>query len=173
MHGANMKIVNAQQARIYNIYKNTRLKLLKSNVALWFNKTCKSKNNDEHNRTIIVVLAKHEIAPWLWYLREPKHVGAIVGILIVLKIPVILKLCASVGIIKIALIQKLTILAVKICRHICLYAYCTTCFSLFWRHNSNVSRRKKCFCEIFKGDNFISDLINSRNKFCAATMLPE
>jgi len=63
MHGANMKIVNAQQARIYNIYKNTRLKLLKSNVALWFNKTCKSKNNDEHNRTIIVVLAKHEIAP--------------------------------------------------------------------------------------------------------------
>ena len=40
--------------------------------------------NDEHNRTIIVVLAKHEIAPWWWFLREPKHVGAIVGILIVL-----------------------------------------------------------------------------------------
>ena len=39
---------------------------------------------DEHNRTIIVVLAKHEIAPWWWFLREPKHVGAIVGILIVL-----------------------------------------------------------------------------------------
>ena len=32
----------------------------------------------------IVVLAKHEIAPWRWFLREPKHVGAIVGILIVL-----------------------------------------------------------------------------------------
>ena len=40
--------------------------------------------NDEHNRTIIVVLAKHEIALWWWFLREPKHVGAIVGILIVL-----------------------------------------------------------------------------------------
>ena len=40
--------------------------------------------NDEHNRIIIVVLAKHEIAPWWWFLREPKHVGAIAGILTVL-----------------------------------------------------------------------------------------
>jgi hypothetical protein len=40
--------------------------------------------NDERNRTIILVLAKHEIAPWWLFLREPKHVGAIVGILIVL-----------------------------------------------------------------------------------------
>jgi hypothetical protein len=38
-------------------------------------------NNDERNRTTIVVLAKHKIAPWWWFLREPKHVGAIVGIL--------------------------------------------------------------------------------------------
>jgi len=44
MHGANMKIVNAQQARICNIYKNTRLKLLKTKAVLWFNKMCKSKN---------------------------------------------------------------------------------------------------------------------------------
>jgi hypothetical protein len=33
-------------------------------------------------------------------MREPKHVGAIVGILIVFNIAMILKLCASVGIIK-------------------------------------------------------------------------
>jgi hypothetical protein len=33
---------------------------------------------------ITVVLAKHKIAPWWWFLREPKHVGATVGILIVL-----------------------------------------------------------------------------------------
>ena len=46
--------------------------------------------NDEHNRIIIVVFAKHEIAPWWWFLREPKHVGAIVGVLIVFKIPMIL-----------------------------------------------------------------------------------
>ena len=46
--------------------------------------------NDEHIRIIIVVLAKHELAPWLWFLREPKHVGAIVGILIVFNIPMIL-----------------------------------------------------------------------------------
>ena len=31
-----------------------------------------------------MVLAKHEIAPWWWFLLEPKHVGATVGILIVL-----------------------------------------------------------------------------------------
>jgi hypothetical protein len=46
--------------------------------------------NDEHNRIIIVVLAKHEIAPWWRFLREPKRVGAIVRILIVFNIPMIL-----------------------------------------------------------------------------------
>ena len=45
---------------------------------------------DEHSRIITVVLANHEIAPWWWFLREPKHVGAIVGILIVFNIPMIL-----------------------------------------------------------------------------------
>ena len=56
--------------------------------------------NDEHNRIIIEFSAKHEIAPWWWFLREPKHVGAIVEILIVFNIPTILKLCVSFGIIK-------------------------------------------------------------------------
>ena len=46
--------------------------------------------NHEHNRIIIVVLVKHEIAPWWWFVREPKHVGVIVEILIVFNIPVIL-----------------------------------------------------------------------------------
>jgi len=46
--------------------------------------------NDEHNRTIIVVLAKHEMAPWWRFLREPEHVGVIVGILIVFNVPMIL-----------------------------------------------------------------------------------
>jgi hypothetical protein len=46
--------------------------------------------NDEHNKIITVVLAKHEIGPWWWFLRGPKHVGAIIGILIVFNIPVIL-----------------------------------------------------------------------------------
>jgi hypothetical protein len=43
LHGAEMKIINAQQARVYNIYKNTNLKLLKTNAAIWFNKLCKVK----------------------------------------------------------------------------------------------------------------------------------
>ena len=38
--------------------------------------------NDEHNKeTTFVVLAKHKIAPWWWFLREPKHVGVNVTVL--------------------------------------------------------------------------------------------
>jgi hypothetical protein len=33
---------------------------------------------------LTAVLAKHEIVPWLWFLREKKHVGTTAGILIVL-----------------------------------------------------------------------------------------
>jgi len=41
--------------------------------------------NDDHNKeTMIVILAKHKIAPWWWFLREPKHVGVNVTVLSVL-----------------------------------------------------------------------------------------
>ena len=40
MHGETLKFVNSQQAKPYNIYKNTKLKLLK-NSAIWFNKICR------------------------------------------------------------------------------------------------------------------------------------
>jgi len=43
MHGMNIEITEAQQAKIYNIYKNIKLKLLKTNVAIWFNKMCRTK----------------------------------------------------------------------------------------------------------------------------------
>jgi hypothetical protein len=43
MHGIPIKIIDAQQARIYNTYKNTKLKLLKTNAAIWFNKICREK----------------------------------------------------------------------------------------------------------------------------------
>ena len=33
----------AQQARLNNIYKNTKLKLLKTNAAIWFNKICRDR----------------------------------------------------------------------------------------------------------------------------------
>ena len=39
MHGTCIKIIEAQQAKICNNYKNTRLKLPKTNAAIWFNKT--------------------------------------------------------------------------------------------------------------------------------------
>jgi hypothetical protein len=39
---------------------------------------------NEHRKTIFVFLAKHRTAPWWWFLREPKHVGANVIVLSVL-----------------------------------------------------------------------------------------
>jgi len=43
MHGETLKFVNARQAKPYNIYKNTKLKLLKTNAAIWFNKICRDR----------------------------------------------------------------------------------------------------------------------------------
>lgn len=41
MHGVNnnMNFVNAQQAKIVNLYKNAKGKLLWTNDAIWYNKT--------------------------------------------------------------------------------------------------------------------------------------
>jgi len=36
VHG--IKIIHAQQTKFYNNYKNTRLKLLRTNAVIWFNK---------------------------------------------------------------------------------------------------------------------------------------
>jgi hypothetical protein len=44
MHRMNVKIIEAQQARLCNSYKNTKLKLLKRNAAMWFNKMYKIKH---------------------------------------------------------------------------------------------------------------------------------
>ena len=43
MHGTTIKVIDAQQAKLTNIYKNTKFKLLKTNAALWYNKICKEK----------------------------------------------------------------------------------------------------------------------------------
>jgi hypothetical protein len=43
MHGATIKIVSAQQTRLNNGYKNTKLKPLKTNAATWFNKICRDR----------------------------------------------------------------------------------------------------------------------------------
>ena len=44
MHGTTIKIINAQQAKLCTIYKNTRPKLLKTNAAIWFNKMCRIRH---------------------------------------------------------------------------------------------------------------------------------
>jgi len=43
MHGERIKIVNAKQAKLYNNFKNTKCKLLRTNAAIWFNNMCKIK----------------------------------------------------------------------------------------------------------------------------------
>jgi len=50
MHGANIKIISIQQVRICNIYKNTKLKLLKTNTAILFNKMCKTELHPIQNQ---------------------------------------------------------------------------------------------------------------------------
>ena len=44
MHGTTMKIIDAQQAKLCNDYKITKLKLLKTNAAVCFNKMCRIKH---------------------------------------------------------------------------------------------------------------------------------
>jgi len=38
MYGISTEIMEVQQAKIYKTYKNTRLKLLQTIAAIWFNK---------------------------------------------------------------------------------------------------------------------------------------
>jgi len=44
MHGVTMKFIEDQQAKLCNTYKNSRLKSLKTNAALWLNKMCRLKH---------------------------------------------------------------------------------------------------------------------------------
>ena len=43
-HCGTVKIIEAQQAKLCNTHKNTKLKLLKTNVAIWFKKMCRIKH---------------------------------------------------------------------------------------------------------------------------------
>jgi hypothetical protein len=42
--GVSMDKFNARQAKLVNIYKNSRLKLMRTNASIWFNKMCKVKH---------------------------------------------------------------------------------------------------------------------------------
>jgi hypothetical protein len=44
MHNTTMKIIDTQQTKLCNSCKNTKLKLLKTNAAIRFNKLCKIKH---------------------------------------------------------------------------------------------------------------------------------
>jgi hypothetical protein len=40
VHRTYIKIIGAQEARMCNIYNNTKLKLRKTNTAIWYNTMC-------------------------------------------------------------------------------------------------------------------------------------
>jgi hypothetical protein len=73
MHGTSVKIIIiiiAQQAKMYRNYKNTRLKLLKTNAAILFDKIYKTKQMtpkyfsvkfNGNNKTNILMILKIEI----------------------------------------------------------------------------------------------------------------
>jgi hypothetical protein len=44
MHGIGTQIVTPQQAKLTIRYKTTKLKLLKTSAAVWFNKMCRDKH---------------------------------------------------------------------------------------------------------------------------------
>ena len=43
MRGKTKYMINAKTAQMNNKYKNTKLKLLKTNAAIWFNRICRMK----------------------------------------------------------------------------------------------------------------------------------
>ena len=80
-----MKLAIAQQAKPFNIYKNTRMKLLKANSAIWFNKICKKKglqpnyisfhtnNRNARDRRTTQQAVKYRINQELKYLYKKKQ----------------------------------------------------------------------------------------------------
>jgi hypothetical protein len=47
----NVKFVDVQQAKIINLHKNIKDKLLRTNAVIWYNKVCRTKhlaNKDAH-----------------------------------------------------------------------------------------------------------------------------
>jgi hypothetical protein len=54
MHGETIKVIDAQQAKYCNIYKNTKLKLLKTNAAIWFNKICRETRHPPHTQHMLL-----------------------------------------------------------------------------------------------------------------------
>jgi len=59
MHGTTIKTVNEQQVKLNN-YKNTKLKLLKTNAAIWFNKICKI-NKPCFNSDSLIICVQNSI----------------------------------------------------------------------------------------------------------------
>jgi len=59
MHGTGITIIEAQQAKICNSYKNKGLNLLKKNAALWFNKNNFKSYYEQLHLTYLCNLARY------------------------------------------------------------------------------------------------------------------
>jgi len=83
-------VVNAKQAKLNN-YKNTRLKLLKTNAAIWFNKMCKVKQlkpnyinikingHKPQNKKTKINVIRFRINQEIKFLYRKKYVRSFVG----------------------------------------------------------------------------------------------
>jgi hypothetical protein len=85
MHGElRLKFVNAKQAKLVHQYRNIKMKLLKSNAAIWFNKVCRSEQltpsyidikvsgDNERSRKTKNAATKHRINTELKFLYKKK-----------------------------------------------------------------------------------------------------
>jgi hypothetical protein len=80
-----VKFVSTQQARPYNIYKKTKLKLLEANAAIWFNKICrenqlqpkyisfKSNGNKQQDRKTVTNAIRLHINQEIKFLYKKKQ----------------------------------------------------------------------------------------------------
>ena len=78
------KIINAQQTKLCTNHNNTKLKLLETKAAIWFNKMCRIKqlkrNCIKERRIFTEILTIVTLARFKYELPDdghrPKHVGA-------------------------------------------------------------------------------------------------
>ena len=79
MYGATIKIVNAQQAKLYNNYKNPKLKLLKE-INQWVILRCGFSK--EQCSSLKMILGSKHVGAILYVLTQKFYVCALVGVLI-------------------------------------------------------------------------------------------
>jgi hypothetical protein len=67
MHGTYIKIIAAQQIRLYNIYNNKKPNLLTMYPAIWYNRICKAKQLTPKYITMVWIITRKWSLSWYYY----------------------------------------------------------------------------------------------------------